>query len=88
MEEINRIDNWANVGSDNGLFDKQKEVDETAFEDIQTKLKDARISLNQGNLEEANYNTSLVYEHMIELCIRHLGFGDFQMYMLVRYGLI
>ena len=47
LDDINRIDNWANVGSDNGLFDQQDTADEKTFDYIQDKLKNARTTFNK-----------------------------------------
>ena len=56
--EINRIDNWTSVASDNGLFDHQKKVPTESFKDIQDDLKRARDYLNLNNLVESDYYSS------------------------------
>jgi len=59
LKEINRIDNWTNAAADNGLFDKQKKVPASAFENIQCKLKEARKHLYSDDFSDADYYTSL-----------------------------
>jgi hypothetical protein len=58
LKEINRIDNWANVASDNGLFDTEQNKDKNIFEEIQEKLKDARKRLYANELPESDYEAS------------------------------
>ena len=58
LKEINRIDNWANVASDNGLFDTEQNKDKNIFEEIQEKLKDARKMLYANELPESDYEAS------------------------------
>ena len=56
--EINRIDNRANAGADNGLFDKVKQEGQDLFEDIQIKLRKARNELYFGELADSEYDAS------------------------------
>ena len=58
LKEINRIDNWANVASDNGLFDTEQNKDKNIFEEIQERLKDARKRLYANELPESDYEAS------------------------------
>jgi hypothetical protein len=58
LKEINRIDNWANVAADNGLFDTKQNNDKNIFEEIQGRLKDARKMLYANELPEADYEAS------------------------------
>ncbi len=58
LKEINRIDNWANVASDNGLFDTEQNKDKNIFEEIQERLKDARKMLYANELPESDYEAS------------------------------
>jgi hypothetical protein len=55
-EEIDRIDNMANVATDNGLFSKQKTV---LYDDIQKYLYAARKNLENNQYPECETNTSV-----------------------------
>ena len=58
LKEINRIDNWSNVASDNGLFDTNQNKDKKFFEEIQERIRDARKRLYANELPEADYEAS------------------------------
>lgn len=58
QKEINRIDNWTNAASDNGLFDNIQSGDER-FEEIQSNLKNARDCLYSDSLSDTERYTSL-----------------------------
>jgi hypothetical protein len=79
LKEINRIDNWTNAAADNGLFDKQKKVPASAFEDIQCKLKEARKHLYSDDFSDADYYTSLAiraYDHALYSSSRTWRFSN------------
>ena len=58
QKEINRIDNWTNTASDNGLFDNIQSGDER-FEEIQSNLKNARDCLYSDAHSDTERYTSL-----------------------------
>jgi hypothetical protein len=59
IQEIARIDRWVSAGSDNGLFLNIRDK----YAQIVCRLKDARISLRNNNLEDSQSHLS----HTIQL---------------------
>jgi hypothetical protein len=60
QEEIDQLDSRINTASENGMFGpNQKDVPADSFNKIQNYLKTARKFLFEGNIADADYDTSL-----------------------------
>ena len=84
--EINRIDNWANVASDNGLFDTTKTKTKIFSKKFRRALRMPEKGCMQMNYPNQIMRLPKLYVNIIKISIMSAEDGDLPTYMVDGCG--